>query len=146
MKFIVSYKNKTYDLKNFVDNHPGGSIIQFAENREVDKLLPYYHSNMESIERILEKYQIDDESEKTVFVNDKYEHIRTRIWNKVKTYNGIVKTAETWMYRFVMVSIALSYGILLMYPCNIFSIILHSLFSVLYGVPIIQLCDMIDTK
>ena len=91
-RFIVYYKNNTYDLRNFIDSHPGGSIIQFAENREIDKLLPYYHSNMESIERILEKYKIADSIEPSSVGSsidkrsgsDKYEYIRSRIWNKIR--------------------------------------------------------------
>jgi|TARA_Y100000389_G_C17314482_1_gene439727 cytochrome b involved in lipid metabolism len=61
---IVFHNNKTYDITDFIELHPGGNIIKNAHNKNlIDVWNDFgveFHINDEQIFSILEKYIITD--------------------------------------------------------------------------------------
>lgn len=62
-KFIVYYKNNKYDITNFIPKHPGGSIINNAKNKNLDKVWDEYnvswHKTNQNVQNTLEKYKMN---------------------------------------------------------------------------------------
>lgn len=61
-KFIVYYKNNKYDITDFIPEHPGGSIINNAKNKNLDEVWDKYnvswHKTNANVQNILKKYKI----------------------------------------------------------------------------------------
>ena len=60
--FIVKYKGNNYNIKDFVPNHPGGSVINKAEGKDLLEVWKdngvSWHENNENVKEILEQYKI----------------------------------------------------------------------------------------
>jgi len=58
--------NKTYDLTNFLKNHPGGEdiLLRTKDQKDVTALFETYHAfaDKDKIKQILNKYEITDSS------------------------------------------------------------------------------------
>lgn len=61
-KFIIEYNNNKYNIKDFIDKHPGGSIIKKSKNGNLEELWNKYnvswHNNSSKVQSILSKYKI----------------------------------------------------------------------------------------
>lgn len=52
-------KNTLYDLKDFVDKHPGGSDwIRMTEGQDITEAFLTHHLNMDKVEPLLKKYRV----------------------------------------------------------------------------------------
>lgn len=60
--FIVSYNNNKYNIIDFIQNHPGGSIIQNSKDKNLEDVWDAYnvgwHKKNKKVQTILEQYKI----------------------------------------------------------------------------------------
>lgn len=60
---IVYYQGSKYDITDFIDTHPGGSIISQSIGKDLDKVWDQYnvswHKNNINVKKILDKYKIE---------------------------------------------------------------------------------------
>lgn len=60
--FIVSYNNNKYNIADFIENHPGGSIINNSKNKNLEDVWNSYnvgwHKKNKKVLNILEQYKI----------------------------------------------------------------------------------------
>ena len=60
--FIVKYKNNKYNIKDFIPNHPGGSIINNAKNQNLEDVWDLYnvswHETNSKVQNRLEEYKV----------------------------------------------------------------------------------------
>lgn len=60
--FIVTYNNNKYDIKDFIPNHPGGSIINNSKNKDLEKVWELYnvswHKTNSNVQNKLNQYKI----------------------------------------------------------------------------------------
>ena len=72
-KLITTYKGKKYDLTDFVNDHPGGSLIWKSNNKNLEEVWEKYgyswHNNNERVQNILKKYKIENFETNSVYDN-----------------------------------------------------------------------------
>ena len=54
-----SYKNKIYDLSQFIKRHPGGEHwLEMTKGSDITDFVETHHLNLRNIEEILQKYYV----------------------------------------------------------------------------------------
>jgi len=81
--------NKTYDLTNFLKNHPGGEdiLLRTKDQKDVTALFEIYHAfaDKDKIKQILNKYEITDSSSSTTILTKQYDYTNyNQLVNRVK--------------------------------------------------------------
>ena len=109
--------NKTYDLTNFMDKHPGGkTILELTKNEnDITATFESYHSfaNIKNICQILETYKISNDGKKQMYTfkdNDFYDVCKKRV--KKYLNNNIeydvsltskIKATPMWYLKSIMI-------------------------------------------
>lgn len=61
-KIVTTFRGGTYDVTDFVKNHPGGSVIKKAAGKDLDEVWSDngvgWHKNNTKVMNILKKYKI----------------------------------------------------------------------------------------
>ena len=73
---IVKYKGSKYDITDFIPNHPGGSIIKNAENKNLEDVWEEFgvkwHLKNSRVMETLKKYKIEEFKPNMVYKKNNY--------------------------------------------------------------------------
>ena len=96
-----SYKNKIYDLSQFIKRHPGGEHwLEMTKGSDITDFVETHHLNLRNIEEILQKYYVKDCHKKPEFARFDWSEkglfydLRERI---VKKLNGKSTSASFYI-------------------------------------------------
>lgn len=79
-----SFKNKMYDLSNFIDQHPGGTHwLKMTQGTDITDFVQIHHLDIEKIEEILKIYYVKDCEKKPEFL--RFEWLEDSLFNSIRT-------------------------------------------------------------
>lgn len=100
-------KNK-YDLSEFSEHHPGGEIIiKRTKGLDVTTLFETYHAfaDKSSIERILEKYKVDNVEEAEMYDFTRYREILELVRTSFSLNNENIKSNSSYYWNLLRISL-----------------------------------------